>query len=75
MDQRSDVFGLGTILCEILIGEPPYREQDGMLLQAARADLQGACRRIDASGADEAMVALCKQCLSPAREVADEIGQ
>ena len=83
MDQRSDVFGLGAILCEILTGRPPYIEDDGDLVQqAARGDTSKAIARIEASGANESVIALCRQCLSPARrarpasakEVADEIG-
>lgn len=73
MDQRSDVFGLGAILCEILTGEPPYREQDGDLVQqAARAELQGAFERLVESGADVTLVAFCRQCLAPARKARPE---
>jgi serine/threonine-protein kinase len=68
VDERSDVFALGAILCELLTGDAPYREQDGDLVrQAAKAELDGAHERLAKCGADEALVALCKECLAPSQ--------
>ncbi len=70
LDERADVFSLGAILCEILTGKPPYMEVDGesVLHQAGRAKLGPARQRIEASGADAALVRLCLECLTPARD-------
>src|SRR5262249_49757943 len=51
VDRRSDVFGLGGILCEILTGLPTYAGPRPMI-QAARADLVDSLRRLEACGAD-----------------------
>jgi serine/threonine-protein kinase len=70
LDERADVFSLGAILCEILTGKPPYIEVEGesVLHQAGRAKLAPARQRIEASGADPALVTLCLECLTPARD-------
>ena len=66
VDARSDVFGLGGILCAVLTGKPPYLGDtaEGTRKRAARADLTDALGRLDACGADPELVALCKRCLS-----------
>lgn len=66
IDQRSDVFALGAILCEILTGDPPYTgESERTVLQAARAELDDARARLARSDADAELVDLCRECLAP----------
>jgi serine/threonine-protein kinase len=66
VDERSDVFALGAILCEILTGRPPYTgETTSPLLEAAQGQLDAARERLAACGADDALVALANRCLEP----------
>ncbi|MCL6503968.1 MAG: serine/threonine-protein kinase, partial [Pirellulales bacterium] len=70
LDARSDVFGLGAILCEILTGEPPYRgqEENELRLQAVRWETGPAFARLEACQAEPELVALCKRCLAYKQE-------
>ena len=65
MDERSDVFSLGAVLCEIVTGMPPYRGKDSRsaTIQAARADLDDAFKRLDESGAEPAVIQIARSCL------------
>jgi tetratricopeptide (TPR) repeat protein len=84
VDRRSDVFGLGATLCEILTGHPPYRGPgtEATRLQAIRGQLGDAFARLDACGAEPELVALAKRCLADlpgrpadAAEVADAVAR
>ena len=67
MDERSDVFALGAMLCEILTGQPPYVGAfEELLGMAAMAKLDDANARLQNCGAEQDLVELCRQCLLPA---------
>jgi uncharacterized protein YjgD (DUF1641 family) len=66
LDARSDVFGLGAILCQILTGRPPYSAKDAqaLRLQAIRGEMTDAMSRLDSCVAEPELVALCRRCLA-----------
>jgi WD40 repeat protein/NTP pyrophosphatase (non-canonical NTP hydrolase) len=70
VDERSDVFGLGAVLCAVLTGKPPYQgpSTDSVRVKAIRGELADAFARLDGCGADPEVVALCKRCLSVDRD-------
>lgn len=83
IDTRSDVFGLGGVLCAVLTGKPPYvgDTAESTRQMAARTRLDDAHARLNTCGAEPELVALCRRCLSPepadrprhAGEVADAV--
>ncbi len=66
VDRRADVFGLGSILCEILTGQPAYtgQNQAEVIRKAMRGDTADALARLDGCGAEAELVALAKDCLA-----------
>ncbi|MFO0960020.1 MAG: serine/threonine-protein kinase [Isosphaeraceae bacterium] len=67
IDERTDVFALGSILCAILTGSPAYRGGSAQVLiaRAARADLADALARLEACDTDPELKDLARTCLNP----------
>jgi serine/threonine-protein kinase len=83
INERADVFALGSILGEILTGAPAFtgRTSIEILGKAARGDTADALSRLAGCGAEGELIALVKDCLAvepeerprDARVVADRI--
>ena len=70
LDERCDVFALGSILCEILTGEPAFTGRSSGEIQhkASHGELKDAVDRLGACGADAELIALARDCLAPELE-------
>jgi serine/threonine-protein kinase len=66
VDERSDVFALGSILCLILTGQPAYggATREGLHLKAMRGDVGEPMDRLRACGADVDLIDLARDCLA-----------
>ena len=66
MDVRSDVFGLGGILFEILTGSPPYQGTSlvDVCFKAAGAELDHALETLARTHVDDTLKRLTVSCLS-----------
>src|SRR4029077_14016317 len=69
IDERADVFALGSILCPILTGAPAFvgRTSGEILHKAARGFLDEALGRLGVPGGDPELVGLARDCLAVER--------
>jgi serine/threonine-protein kinase len=66
VDRRADVFALGSILSEVLTGEPAFTGSSAreILAAAGRGDTAGTLARLAGCGADADLQALARDCLA-----------
>ena len=72
VDERADVFALGSIFCEILTGEPAFtgRSSGEIQRKAARGELVDAFTRLDQNPHrhDAELISLARSCLACERD-------
>ncbi len=66
INERADVFALGSILGEILTGSPAFTGASSIEIvrKAAHGDTIDALTRLDGCGAEAELIALAKDCLT-----------
>jgi tetratricopeptide (TPR) repeat protein len=66
VDQRADVFALGSILAAILTGQPAFvgTTVHETITKAANADLADVLARLETCGADAELLAVSRRCLA-----------
>ena len=66
IDERADVFALGSILCEVLTGKPAFtgRAATEILRKAADGATADALARLDGCGSEAELIGLAKDCLA-----------
>ena len=66
LDERCDVFALGSVLCEILTREPAFigRSSGEIQQKASRGELKDALDRLEGCGSDAELIALARACLA-----------
>lgn len=69
LDAQADVFAMGAILCEILVGQAPYKSKNVRQAhrQALKASMGKVLEDLEVCDTDRALVQLTKKCLAPSR--------
>ena len=72
VDERADVFALGSILCELLTGEPAFTGRNSGEIQrkASRGEVADAITRLDQNSFahDAELISLSRSCLASERD-------